>query len=191
MAVDLRVRIAQLECGFLAMIEAPELPSVRVVAALAGRPEASTVHAGGGVAFRADDLRILESQRGMTLFAPGHGVQTEQREIRQVVLEEDVLAPGVFAVTVAATRALLAAMDVIAHVTTRAPTIDSGISGGSHVTLIASRFPMRPAKRELGRSVMIKGRHFPVSFTVTARTVLAVSPAVLIVQAMAGNTLRR
>jgi hypothetical protein len=59
------------------------------------------------------------------------------------------------------------------------------------MTLIATRFPMRPTKRELGRSVMIEDRHFPVVFTVTALTLGAIAPAMLVVRAMAGNAIHR
>jgi hypothetical protein len=121
------VRSVQGKIRFQAVIEAPQIPSVRVVTALARTSKTLPVGVVGLVAAGANDLRVFESRSCVALLARDHGVQAEQWEARQVVLEEDIASPAEFAVTVAAIRALLPAVDVIVHMATRATIIDLGI----------------------------------------------------------------
>lgn len=144
-AVDLRVRSLQDEARFQTVIEAPQIPAVWIVATLAAASKARSVNVVGRVATRADDLRILESRSGVTLLARNDGVQAEQWQARQVVLEEDVVAPVEFPVANAAISSLLSAMDVIIHMTTPATGIDLGIFGNSDMALVAPCIPMSTA----------------------------------------------
>jgi len=187
--IDLGVRPLQGEARFRAVIETPQIPAVGVVAALAAAPEAPSMLVVGRVASGADDLSFLESRIGVALFTRDHGMQPQQWKTRQVVFEEDISPPAKFPVTGAAIGSLLLAMNVIAHVTTRAAAGDLGLLGGSDMTLIAARLLMRSAEWKFGRNVMIKDRHFPVIFTVTALTIRPVSTAVFIVRTMTGNAI--
>lgn len=76
-AIDPRVPAIQFKSRLLAMIKTPQIPSIRVVAALAGTSEILPVDIVDNVTTSAIDLRILESRIGVALLARDHGVQAK------------------------------------------------------------------------------------------------------------------
>src|ERR1700686_1932107 len=100
--------------SLLHMIEHPQRPTVRRMTALAFLAEAAFVHIVMRVALDAGQGRTTEGQRRMALCAAHHSMQPDQWEIGQVVIEYDVGAPGLLAVTGFATTLELAAVRILA-----------------------------------------------------------------------------
>jgi hypothetical protein len=65
------------------------------------------------VAANACAGRILERLRSMAFFAGYHRVQSNQRELRQIMVEDDLLSPARFLVTLPAVATELALVRVI------------------------------------------------------------------------------
>ncbi len=87
-----KVRIAR-------MVEHPQRPAVRRMARPALLAQAAFVHIVGGVATIAISRGSGELHRGVTLHATDEPMQTQQRELRQVVIELEPRTPIVLAMT--------------------------------------------------------------------------------------------
>ena len=112
-AVDLPVRTPQREARLLIVIELPDLPAVRVVTQPALRPEPPEMDVLLAVAAVACDARILVARRRVALLAGGDGVEAQQRETREIVLEEDAHGPTSLVVAGVAAAALLSSVNVV------------------------------------------------------------------------------
>ena len=96
--------------GLLSVVEIPDRPAVRVVALVAGFAKHRFVSVVITMAADAIPWRVPECGRDMAFFAGGCGVETQQGEVRYIVIEYDVLAPSSGTV---ATRALLAFLTLV------------------------------------------------------------------------------
>src|ERR1700726_2704524 len=77
----------------LGMIENPQLPAVGRMAAFAFLAETALVHVIMRMTIVALHRGPIEGQRRVALRTAHHSVQPEQREIGEVVIEDDVGAP--------------------------------------------------------------------------------------------------
>lgn len=86
------------EFSCLAVVELPESPAIRVVAALALFAQPALVDILGLVASQAHDRRISIRTACMALLAGHADMQADERELRQVVIKADVVVPTAFLV---------------------------------------------------------------------------------------------
>ena len=93
-AIDLRVRAREREFRFLAVVELPDTPAVRRMAARAVVTEAALVEVIGAMAVDATFARVLVSARDVALFAWHRHMQAHEREAREVVIEVRFGAPS-------------------------------------------------------------------------------------------------
>lgn len=85
--LQLRVRSQQWEVSFLGMIEDPQRPPIRRMAALAFLAEPAFVHIIVRMTIDARSRRLAEGERRMTLRTADDAVQAEQWKIGQVMIE--------------------------------------------------------------------------------------------------------
>src|SRR5258705_8370474 len=112
LADKLRVRAVELEARFLAVVEVPDAPAVRRMAARAVRAEAALVDVVALVAVDALRADVAIRARDMALLAGNGDVQADEREARQVVIEAHVLVPACGRVARGAVLAELAGVHV-------------------------------------------------------------------------------
>ena len=94
------MRAGQRIFGLGRMVEAPSRPAVWIMASRTIGPEASLVLV--VVTFFTGKRRIFEGRRLMTFRTRDAGVQSDQRETRQIMVKSGFLAPIVFVVTLLA-----------------------------------------------------------------------------------------
>ena len=102
----------ELELGFAVVIETPERPAVRVVAALALCPYPAFVMRilmAGGTQLR----RIVVGRRAVAFLTRYRGVQADQRKLCHVVIKDHFFPPAFLVVAGLATVAELALMRVV------------------------------------------------------------------------------
>jgi hypothetical protein len=119
-ALQLRVRAEQRKMCILGMIEDPQRPTVAGVAGVAFIAEAVLVDIVRRVTANAGSGGLIEGQARVALRAAHHAMQPQQGKIRQVVIENDVFAPVILAVTAGAAALELSAMRIFAAVATLA-----------------------------------------------------------------------
>lgn len=107
---------AQDEARLVIMIEAPKRPAVRVVTTIAVCSERVLVES-ILVALGAGGRRIAISRRMMALLTRHGGVQADQRELRHVMIERDLLTPALLVVAGLTILAELAFVRILAPVT--------------------------------------------------------------------------
>ena len=115
-ALQLGVRAQQWKVRFLGVIENPQRPAIRRMAALAFLAEPALVHIIVHMAVDAGGFRLRESQRRMALRAAHDPVQAQQRKCAQVMIEDELGPPGILAVTGFAAALELAAVRILAAV---------------------------------------------------------------------------
>jgi len=131
------------------VIECPQLPSVRRVAALALLAEAALVHVIVRVALVALPRRLVERERRVALRAADHAMQCQQRKVREVMIEHDVGPPGLLAMASFAAILELAGMRVFALVAAGA-VLGQLLSGdGGGMAGVAIDLVMRPTSGNL------------------------------------------
>ncbi len=96
-AIQVLMGSRQREIGLLVVVEAPEHPAIRVMAAVALRAELAGVML-VFVAGNACRWRIAECLGAMAFLARHRGMQADQRKARHVMIERDLLAPLHFVV---------------------------------------------------------------------------------------------
>ena len=102
----------KLKTRFVVMIKVPDTPVARVMADTTDRAQLSLVRVVLAVATHARAGRILESRSLVTVLACHFHVTAEQRETRLRMIKAHRF-PALLAMTVFATRALLAGVNII------------------------------------------------------------------------------
>lgn len=100
--------------GLLVVVEYPQWPAVRVMAAIAEWAEALMVRVITPVTVDAGAGSILVSGRQMTFFTGHDCMQADERELSQVMIEKYFPAPCLLVVTVVASFPLLAVVNIVA-----------------------------------------------------------------------------
>ena len=177
--------------SLLRMIERPQGPAVRRMAALAFLAEAALVHVIVRVAVDAGQGRIIEGQRRMALCAAHHPMQPEQREIGQVVVEHDVGAPGLLAVAGFASALELAAVRILAAMAARTVLGELLARYGGRVTGVAIDLGVRAHQRKFVLPGMVVVLDLPALVVVTVLAFLAEARRVRIVGLMAAVAVLR
>ena len=117
-------------------------------------------------------------------------MEPEQREPRQVVIEEDSIGPAALVVALSALPSLLSLVDVVGPVAADAGAVEPLFVERSLVAPLAPDAPVRPPQREVRRSIVVEGRGLPARLVVAITASGAIAPAVLVVRAVAGNAIR-
>ena len=178
------------EVGGLVVIELPERPTIRVMAACAIIAERLLVHVVLAVAVIAACGDILESRGGLTLFAGRSGMQANQREVRQIMIEYHLVTPAAFAVAARTILALLTAMDIVGAVTVDAAGLQF-VREIAPMTGVAQDLLVLAAQREIGLTVVIEATLGPGLFGMTTFAAFAIASMMGVVGTVAGNTRRR
>lgn len=167
------------------MVEAPKLPPIWIVAALAARPKAALV-VGIIVALAACLGRALVVLRDVTALA-GHGrMQANQRKGGKVVIEFCLPPPARLVVALLALRPKLPFVGIGRFV-----AADAG--GRQLVVQVAGMarravgLAVRSAKRKLRLLVMIEPHGGPLRGRVAALALWPVPACVLVLEPVAGN----
>ena len=172
-AVEVRVRAPQLERRLHRVVEAPDAPGVRRVARLASGTQSRQVDVVFDVARNARELCVPIPGSRVTLFAGDDSVESEQRQPRQVVVEEYVGGPGRLAVAALAVTSELAAMDVVSLVAVVASGFDRRFVHVSHVAALAASVAVSAAQREIRSFVVIEFDRVPRERAVAIAAVVA------------------
>ena len=101
-AVDFTVLALQRKVGLIIMIEGPQQPGVRVVAAAALLAHATLVGFIGFMARETGGFGLLEFGIQMAGFTSRHTMNTYQRETGDVMFEKELYVPALFIMTIAA-----------------------------------------------------------------------------------------
>lgn len=155
----------------LAVVEGPQGPAIWVMAVAAVGPEALAVLVVTPVAIDACIGSILVSGREVTLLTLDYGMQPNQGEIRQVVVEKYLPAPRLLVVAVAASLSFLALVDVVIRMTAVAIRSQLFPVFFRHMTTAAQHFVVGPTQSKLGIPVMVEGDLFPTGLDMTLRTI--------------------
>lgn len=105
------------------MVEIPQVPCHRVVAAVTLRREIAPVWVALAMAIYAISGRIGKAVRKVAGLAIGRLVIAEQREAGQVVIEEDPVVPDLFVMTVCALDTLRSLVRIVVRVAVIAATL--------------------------------------------------------------------
>jgi hypothetical protein len=167
-ALQFAVRTQQSKMRFLGMIEYPQPPAVGRMTGLALVAETSLVNVFMRMTLAAGRGRTVEGQRCMALGAAHDSMQTEQRKIGQVMIEDEAGAPILLAVALIAGFPQLAAMRVLAAMAAGAifGQLLRGDDGG--VAGVAVDLGMSTDEREIVPRGMIVVRQVPTFIVMTA-----------------------
>jgi hypothetical protein len=188
---EVRVSPVEGEIGLCIVIETPERPTVRIVALLAGGSQPLEVNIFCLVAADAADLGVLESRRDVALLASRHRVKTQQREPRQIVIEEDARRPLALVMALLACGPFLSPVDIVRPVAGVAGSVQRLLIQRPYVTPLTSDVPVCTPKRKFRQLIVVEDFGFPSRFAVASLTIRSVAPAVLVVRAVAANAKRR
>src|SRR5579883_2184529 len=182
------VGAGQREVCFLRMIELPDRPGRRRMAARAVTPEVALVNVIRRMTAAAVAGRIAKVAGEVALSA-GHGhVQSRQRKAGAVVIEAQIGAPAGRAVTGGAIGAELAAVHVIHAVTAHAAGLELLRRNGSGVAIEASQFGVRTGQRPMRIARVIEARLLPLHVAVAAVAVGPQPAGVRVLSAVTADT---
>jgi hypothetical protein len=184
LAIETAVRPRQGVSRLRIVIKAPHLPAIRIVAERAIRaqtPLVMLVAMAGGAILRC----AFKPQRAMATLARCDGVASNQRELRDVVVERGYAAPTDLTVTLlaaAAKLALVAIILMVARYTSRRQLVAIKIAG---VACIAFDFGVGGSQRKFRCLVMIEVNRTPFILVVAGFTFGTVSPTVNVLNPVA------
>ena len=157
------------------MVEDPQLPSVRRMAAFAFLAESALVNVIARMAIDARGRRPVEGQRRVALSAADDPMQSQQREFRQVVIENDIASPGSLAMTCFAAALEPAAVRILTAMAARAVLGELLGRRRRGVTRMAVDLGVYADQRKLGFPRMIIGDR-PPSLVIMAVFALDAEP---------------
>lgn len=118
--LELAVRAGQRKLGGLVVIEFPDAPTIRRMTTGAVLTQATLMTVLRLMAAVAIALGVFELLCEMTLFARHRDMQTQQREVGEIVIEANVAAPTVGHMALIALRTELTYMNVLCAMTAAA-----------------------------------------------------------------------
>jgi len=185
-AIETGMTSRESEFGLGIVIETPELPAIGVVTNGAVASEPFLVDVPGRVAFCTFKRGILESGARVASLASRQGMQAEQRESRQVMVEKHRLPPTFGVMAFPALFALLASMHILLEMTAFA--FQRRFAKSKRLFMAAVAFGVRVLRRqsEFGL-VMIEPAILPFICLMAGIAFIAQAPLVPIVEAMTGN----
>jgi len=169
------------------VIEAPQCPSIGIMAVCAITSQSALVHIIAPVARIAPLLSILERQALVAFLARHEGVKPQQWEARQLVIECHPSGPTRRVVARSAEFALLSSMHVVGRVTSVAVRGEFLLTRAAAMAARTRSLPMCAGQREARVAFMIEENSPPTFGVVAIAASCAEFPAVLIVDAMASD----
>lgn len=166
------------------MIEAPEGPAVRIVAARTVLREAALVHIGGRVARDAAGVGVLEGLPRVALLTRGRGVKAEQRKHGEIVIEGDPRRPALLPVATIACLTLLPRVGIPVPVTGDARRFQRPTEGALDVARRTRQVGVSAAKRKVRVARVPEDRGREPTFIVTACAVGTIAALVDVVTPM-------
>lgn len=167
LAIETAVRARQREARLGIVIKAPSLPTVRIVAQRAVRPQPPLMMA-IPVAGAAAHRRSLEQQGAMALLTRHDRVTSDERKPGDIVIEGGYPAPADLYVTALATVSELALVPVILEMTGSTGRRQLVTMESSGMARIALHLCMRSSQWEFGLLVMIEANCAPLVLVVAA-----------------------
>lgn len=143
-----------------------------------------------GVAAAAGGLRIAERLRRMALHAAHDAVQTEQRVLRQVVIEADVGAPGILAVACGTLSGHLAAVGIFAAMAALA-ILRQLVLSLSRMTGVAVELGVRAFEGKFVPSGMVVDERMPLVVAVAIAALRTKTARMRVVGAVAAVAILR
>ena len=169
------------------VIELPERPAIRVMTARAVIAERLLVYIVLAVAVRATRGNILEGRGGVTLLAGRGGMQADQRELGQVMIEYHLVTPAGFSMATRTVFTLLAEMHIIGTVTINTACFQL-IREAAPVTGIAQNLFMLALQWEVGLEAVIEAALCPRLLGMAGFAALAVPTMMCVVCTVAADT---
>jgi hypothetical protein len=188
--VETRVGSGKRERSLDIVIEAPDSPPIRYVAATATVAEPLFVPVLFGVTAGAAQVGVAKTAAVVAALAGDECVKAQQRKLRELVVERYLAGPIPLAVTRTAIPTLLTSVSVFGPMTRVAAHCDSLLSERSFVTRVTARVGVGAAQWKFGVAVVVESGVLPRNRPVAVATSRSVAPPVFIVEAMAGGTVR-
>lgn len=167
LAIEAAVRARQRKARLGVVIKAPSLPTVRVVAERAIRPQPPFMMA-VPVAGVAAQRRSLEQQGAMALLARHDRVTSNERKPGEIVIKGGYSAPADLYVTALAAISELALVPVILEMTGSTSRRQLVAIESSGMARIALHLCMRSSQWKFGLPVMIEANCAPLVLVVAA-----------------------
>lgn len=156
------MRAVERKIGTQIVIELPGEPVHRVVTVAACVRVATLMRIILAMAVDAVFRCIAEHVRLVAAFAVRFRMLAEQRETRQVVIEEYIVLPGGFVVAVVANDALLTVMGVVLGMAVVAGGLESHLENGLDVAVLAFDRGMGTEQGIVGVLVMVEEHVWPL-----------------------------
>lgn len=185
MAVEVLVGPVQGEVGLAVVVEAPDRPAVGRVAALTRGAQAPAMVV-VAMAGDAGNVCFPEDGAGMALFAGRHGMESEQREACQVVVEHYPVPPPAFVVTALTAPPLLSSMHVVFFMAGEAARVRLLLVDRAAVASFAAHAPVTVPEWELRVAVVVEGDGSPALRRVALLALLSPSAPMVVVDPVAG-----
>ena len=181
------VRTAQTEVRLSIVIEAPDTPAIGRVTEGAVPCQTPFVDVIGLVTIDALSSYAPVAAVEMAVLAGRRGMQAEQRETRQVVIETDPLTPTVTRVTAGTILAQASGMDVVRGMTGPTAGLEFLVDILALVTGDAMDPAVPPEQGIVGIAIMAKAYPFPGPLTMTVLALPAITSFVPVLAPMAGH----
>lgn len=189
-AMDFFVRAVELKFRVFVVIEDPHLPIGAVVAAAAMWSLLTFMHIVAGMTCRTLHFCVLKRRRGVTFFTGNGGMRTEQRKLRQIVIEVDLLDPAIRRVALVTRLSFLPFVRIVLTMTRVTVFGRFVLVHIARMAIDAFYLLVLAFEWILGFFVVVKFDLRPALRRVTGVTFLPVAPFVIILEFMTRVTIR-
>lgn len=190
-ACDFGVSAGECKVGFPCVVEFPDSPAVRCVTARAIFAEAAFVSIVRPMTSDALLIGIAIGTSGVALLARNGDVKSNERELRQVMVEGDARLPAGRRMALIAFRAEFAAMHITRAMTADAARLQVLCRRWSSVARVTRNFLVTPFELPPGIALMIEGSRQPFVIAVTAAALASEATGMRILSFMASLAITR
>lgn len=182
---ELRVRARQGEMSFLAVVEFPDTPAVRRMAARAVLAETAFVHVVRAMAGVTIPPGVLVGARDVALLARHGNMQSDEWKVRQVVIEACAGAPAFRCMALSAVVAQLAGVHVAGAMAAHAARFQ--VLGGNYGRMagVAVHLLVPPLQRPLRVARVVERRRLPFFIAMARAAFVAKAGRVRVLAAVA------
>ena len=186
-AIEVLVRSIEREVGLSVVIEPPGEPVDGCVTQRTFGAEPRLVNVVFDVAIDTLLGRIEKRMGLVAILAGGLAVRSEQRKLRQVVIESDVVGPGQLGVAAAAIIAELHLVRIVLFVAADAGRRGQAVGNGSYVTTRAFDVGVGAVQRKVGVDGVVEANVEPLRLSVTVLAFGSVDAVVSVVLEVAAD----
>jgi len=190
-ANELRVSAGEREARLLAVVEFPQTPAVRRVAFGARNAQRAFVNVVLLMAVDALETGITILPGGVALLARHSYVQTQQGIFREIVIEAHPGPPTFGGVTLIASRAQFADVDIACAVASGAVRRQLLRGHAGRVARMTIDFYVTTSEFPVSVTVVVEVRRLPFLVTVTLAAVVAEAPGVRVLPLVAADAFAR